>query len=117
MIIYEEDHLLDALYVKFADLFRGTREDIKKRQSIYLPLIQAAKAGTKSSPVIDVGCGRGEWIELLKENQLIACGVDHNAVIIKECLERKLTYRSRYYSPSAKIKTQFCRGNYLFSCN
>jgi len=89
-MISEEDHLLDALYVKFADLFRGTREDIKKRQAIYLPLIQAAKAGTKSSPVIDVGCGRGEWIELLKENQLSACGVDHNAVIIKECLERKL---------------------------
>jgi O-antigen chain-terminating methyltransferase len=89
-MISEEDHLLDALYVKFADLFRGTREDIKKRQAIYLPLIQAAKAGTKSSPVIDVGCGRGEWIELLKENQLIACGVDHNAVIIKECLEREL---------------------------
>ncbi len=89
-MISEEEHLLDALYVKFEDLFRGTREDIKKRQAIYLPLIQAAKAGTKSSPVIDVGCGRGEWIELLKENQLIACGVDHNAVIIKECLERKL---------------------------
>ncbi len=86
----EEDHLLDAMYVSFEDQFRGTREDIKERQKVYLPYIKRAKAGTKQASVLDIGCGRGEWLEILKEEEFIAKGVDYNRVMIEQCNERGL---------------------------
>ncbi|UCB47018.1 MAG: class I SAM-dependent methyltransferase, partial [Spirochaetota bacterium] len=82
-----EDHLPDAMYAAFEDQFRGRREDIKERQRIYLAYIKEVNAGTKEAPVLDLGCGRGEWLELLKENEFVAEGVDSNSVFIKMCSE------------------------------
>lgn len=83
----EEDHLLDAFYVGFEDCFRGTREDIKQRMKVYLPIIQEAKAGDERTPILDVGCGRGEWLELLDEIGLTAYGIDLNRVMVHQCQE------------------------------
>ncbi|MBD2004105.1 MULTISPECIES: class I SAM-dependent methyltransferase [Cyanophyceae] len=88
--ILEERHLLDAFYVAFEDNFRGSREDINNRLKVYLPLIEEAKIGTGSSPILDVGCGRGEWLELLRESGYIAKGIDINRVMIEECQSRGL---------------------------
>jgi len=84
----EELHLLDPLYVSFEDQFRGTREDIKDRLKVYLPLIQKANAGTDKRPILDVGCGRGEWLELLNEEGLQIRGLDINSVLVEQCRER-----------------------------
>ena len=81
----EADHSLDAFYVAFEDEFRGTREDIKERAEIYLPIIQEAKAGSEERPILDVGCGRGEWLELLKEHKYKAKGLDLNRIMIEQC--------------------------------
>ena len=81
---------LDAFYVSFEDRFRGPREEIKKRVEIYVPLIRKAQAGRPEAPVLDVGCGRGEWLELLKEQKLAASGVDINSAMLAQCRERKL---------------------------
>ena len=81
---------LDAFYVSFEDRFRGPREEIKKRVEIYVPLIRKAHAGRPEAPVLDVGCGRGEWLELLKEQKLEASGVDINSAMLAQCRERKL---------------------------
>ena len=86
-ILKEEDHLLDSLYGTFEDQFRGTRGEIKKRQRIYLPYIEQAQAGTEEAPVLDAGCGRGEWLELLRENGYVAKGVDINRVLVQNCHE------------------------------
>lgn len=83
----EEDHQLDAFYVSFEDRFRGTREDIKQRVVIYLPIVKEAKVGTKDAPILDIGCGRGEWLELLQENDLVARGIDLNRVMVSRCQE------------------------------
>jgi 2-polyprenyl-3-methyl-5-hydroxy-6-metoxy-1,4-benzoquinol methylase len=83
-------HALEALYVSFEDQFRGTREDIKSRLRVYLPLIKEAKLGADQLPILDVGCGRGEWLELLKEEDLLAQGVDLNRVLVEECHRRGL---------------------------
>ncbi|NSW92677.1 MAG: class I SAM-dependent methyltransferase, partial [Firmicutes bacterium] len=61
------------------------RDDIKERQRIYLPYIREAKAGTEERFVLDLGCGRGEWLELLKEEGFIARGVDINAAMVSLC--------------------------------
>jgi SAM-dependent methyltransferase len=81
----EVHHVLDALYVSFEDQFRGTREDIKERLRLYLPILQEAKLGSETRPILDVGCGRGEWLELLQENGMWGQGVDRNRVLVEKC--------------------------------
>ena len=86
----EETHALDALYVSFEDQFRGSREDIKERLRVYLPILKQAQLGTDEMPVLDVGCGRGEWLELLKEHNFRAQGVDINRILVGECQRQGL---------------------------
>ena len=83
-------HQLDAFYVNFADRFRGSREDIKERLKEYLPIIRDNNLGTLETPVLDLGCGRGEWLEILKEENLSVQGVDLNQLLIESCRENEL---------------------------
>ncbi len=89
-IVAEDTHRLDAMYASFEDRFRGTRADIKQRATIYLPFVLAAKAGTGSSPIVDLGCGRGEWLEVLRDEGLLGRGVDTNRVFLHSCREMSL---------------------------
>jgi SAM-dependent methyltransferase len=89
-LVAEEDHLLDAMYASFEDMFRGTREDIKNRARIYLPHIRAAKVDLAGAPVIDLGCGRGEWLELLRDENISSRGVDINRVFLDACRAMEL---------------------------
>ncbi len=86
--VNEDQHRLDALYISFEDQFRGTREDIKERLKVYLPLLKEKTIGTEQMPVLDVGCGRGEWLELLQEEGLLGQGVDINRVLVEQCRQR-----------------------------
>ena len=83
--VNEDKYALDAFYVAFEDQFRGSREDILERLKVYLPLIEEAKVGTQDTPILDIGCGRGEWIELLQNNGYTARGLDINKVMIEQC--------------------------------
>jgi 2-polyprenyl-3-methyl-5-hydroxy-6-metoxy-1,4-benzoquinol methylase len=86
----EDRHNLDAFYVALEDEFRGSREDIKDRLSDYLPNLAEAGMGSQAMPILDVGCGRGEWLELLRERDWQASGVDLNRVLVAMCQERGL---------------------------
>jgi len=88
--IKEIDQSLDSFYVFLEENFRGEKEDIKKRFKVYLPVIKEAKVGSSKSIILDIGCGRGEWLELLKENGFYAKGLDLNEVMVRICKERKL---------------------------
>ncbi|MBI1806074.1 MAG: methyltransferase domain-containing protein [Ignavibacteria bacterium] len=81
----ELEGMLDDLYVAFEDQFRGTRADIKNRSRIYLPVIQKASEATAGAPIVDIGCGRGEWLELLRESSYVSYGVDTNATMVAQC--------------------------------
>jgi SAM-dependent methyltransferase/uncharacterized protein YoxC len=83
-------HSHDAFYLSFENRFRGPRSEIKHRVRFYLPFIEKVEAGTKSRPILDLGCGRGEWLEVLRAEKRIAMGVDFNDVMIEQCQERKL---------------------------
>jgi len=89
-MVKEEDHLFDAMYAGFEDRFRGTREDIKERVKVYLPYVQEVLKTTDNASVLDVGCGRGEWLELLKEKDIVAKGLDLNRVMVAQCRESGL---------------------------
>ena len=86
----EADRDLDALYVAFENVFRGTRQDIKQRLEFYLPYLHQARPGGADKTVLDLGCGRGEWLELLGEHGFTAAGVDLNACMVEECRQRGL---------------------------
>src|SRR6266581_3124902 len=85
-----DKHEFDALYVAFENQFRGSREVIKKRVRVYLDDVCGAGAVTADSPILDLGCGRGEWLELVNENGLAGEGVDSNAIMVSACQERGL---------------------------
>jgi SAM-dependent methyltransferase len=78
---------LDGFYVEFEDNFRGTSTDIKARLEVYLPYLQQF-SGDQSATVIDIGCGRGEWLGLLKQNQINAIGIDMNTAMVETCRDR-----------------------------
>ncbi len=88
--VIRDDHALDDFYVSFEDRFRGSPEDIKERVSVYLPIVREAGAGATDAPILDVGCGRGEWLELLKESGLVARGLDLNGILVEQCRGRGL---------------------------
>lgn len=86
----EDKHVLDAFYLSLEDRFRGTRDEIMERQRSYLPFLLDQKIGSKQMPILDIGCGRGEWLELLAESGLEARGVDLNRHFVAACKERGL---------------------------
>lgn len=77
----EQKNMLDLMYIAFEDKFRGSKNEIKERLKIYLPYIKDIK---NDSYVLDVGCGRGEWLELLRENNIKAKGLDLNTPMIEQ---------------------------------
>jgi O-antigen chain-terminating methyltransferase len=86
----EEQHLLDGYYSSFEEQFRGSREQILDSLKVYLPLLEKAKVGTPECPILDIGCGRGEWLELLRESGYTARGLDLNQAMIDSCRARGL---------------------------
>jgi 2-polyprenyl-3-methyl-5-hydroxy-6-metoxy-1,4-benzoquinol methylase len=86
----EEDHKLDAFYASFDEQFRGSRDDIKQRLQVYLPIIKQQGIGTELMPLLDVGCGRGEWLESLRAEHFHARGVDSNRILVAWCRDRGL---------------------------
>ncbi|MBO1076884.1 methyltransferase domain-containing protein [Roseomonas marmotae] len=76
---------LDAFFLEFEDRFRGTREDIKQRLQAHLDIVRLTDAGAPSRPVLDLGCGRGEWLEVLRDEGRQARGIDLNAVNVGLC--------------------------------
>nr|WP_237474243.1 methyltransferase domain-containing protein [Xanthomonas sp. LMG 8992] len=79
---------LDALYSLFEDRFRGPESLIQARARPYLQFVRECGAGTPEAPVIDVGCGRGEWLALLRDEGLHARGVDLNSRFVSDAAAR-----------------------------
>lgn len=81
---------LDELYASFEDQFRGTPEEVKARLEPYCKVVDDVGAGTARAPILDLGCGRGEWLEVLRSRDLVAIGVDLNRVFVADCQKRGL---------------------------
>ena len=72
-------------YVGFEDRFRGSQGDIRERLTDYLPVFAGA------SHVLDIGCGRGELLDLFRDAGIGARGIDPNPSMVQECRDRGLT--------------------------
>ena len=73
-----------AKYVGFEDRFRGAAVEIRARCAYYARHFDAA------SDVLDVGCGRGEFLDVLRGRAITATGVDINPEMVAQCRARGL---------------------------
>lgn len=74
----------DSVYVAFENRFRGSPEDVAERLEDYVALFRG------QGPVVDLGCGRGEFLALLKQAGVEARGVEMNSQMVEECRGRGL---------------------------
>jgi O-antigen chain-terminating methyltransferase len=84
-----------GLYKAFEDLHRGSRELIQSRLGVYLPFVEVIKSiypssaasstATQALEALDLGCGRGEWLELLKKHGVNAEGIDLDDDMLSAC--------------------------------
>jgi SAM-dependent methyltransferase len=87
--------VIDAYYLAFEDANRGSREEILQKLSIYDSWVGervAAREGLKHD-VVDVGCGRGEWLSFVRDRGKSAIGVDANRVMTDSCMKDGLNAR------------------------
>ena len=87
----ELDRLLGEHYGDFETAFRGSRDSVRERQKAYLEDVLALKG--LRAPVLDLGCGRGEWLELLSDHEIPAYGIDTNERFTGENRDRGLDVR------------------------
>ena len=80
-----DSNALSSSYVGFEDQFRGSAEDVRARLLEYVPLFAGA------SDVLDVGCGRGEFLRLLAEHGVRARGIDLNEAMVDVCRDQGLS--------------------------
>ncbi len=76
--------LEDWRYAAFENRYRGDQENIREQQRGFLPYFGG------EGKVLDLGCGRGEFLELLKSNGIEASGVDINEQMVDICLAKGL---------------------------
>jgi SAM-dependent methyltransferase len=79
----ERESLLDHHYYRFELLYRS-EEQTRELQRMYLPYFQGHEN------VLDLGCGKGEFLELLREEGIEAYGVDLNEQMVRACQEKDL---------------------------
>jgi len=72
-------------YAAFETLFRGSREEIAARLAVHIDAATATARDCGDRPLIDIGCGRGEWLELASGRGLHAIGIDVNPDMVAAC--------------------------------
>jgi O-antigen chain-terminating methyltransferase len=56
--------MTDPFYARFEARFRGGQEEISRRQALWLPVLESLQGAVNSRVLLDLGCGRGEWLAL-----------------------------------------------------
>jgi SAM-dependent methyltransferase len=80
--------LPESVYALFEERFRGSAEDVARKQKFYLPFLRGLPG-----PVFDAGCGRGEFLRLLGEEGIAARGVEASGVAAQTCRAAGLEVR------------------------
>ena len=78
-----------AVYALFEERFRGSPEEIAQGQKFYLQFVRDLPG-----PVLDAGCGRGEFLGLLKSAGIPASGIESNALSVETCRKAGLEVES-----------------------
>lgn len=104
----------DSFYRDFEDQFRGSRELITSRLLQYEPLIMPFLELEKKPIALDLGCGRGEWLQITDSHGFHSVGVDKNASMFERASssvelvsEDVLTYLKKLNAESISVITAF----------
>jgi len=76
----------DSFYLAFENRFRGDAETIRARLAYYLPIIDGIAPLVERLPLVDIGCGRGEWLKMLPDATK-RVGIDLNSMNVQACHE------------------------------
>ena len=82
--------LFPSWYLALEASLRGDMSDIEARLERYLPYLDCAQVGQPGWPVLDLGCGRGEWLTVLGKRGLLARGGDTNPAMLDEARRQGL---------------------------
>ena len=82
--------MLPNFYLDFENKFRGDREIVLHSLSIYDPLIDLIVENNPSPKLIDIGCGRGEWLQKYNHRFDDISGIESNKDMVKICREHNL---------------------------
>lgn len=85
----------EGFYRAFEERLRGSRELIKSRLRVYLPFVEPLIGLHADAQAVDLGCGRGEWLELLKEAGFSGQGVDLDEGMLAACRDLGLKVQTR----------------------
>lgn len=66
-------------YGRFAERFRGTEEYVRRNVEFYKPFFAHCEN------VLDIGCGRGEFLTLMREQGIAASGIDLSEESVAQC--------------------------------
>lgn len=84
----------DTFYKAFEDRYRGSRAIIAERLRAYLPFLAPLAALYAPARALDIGCGRGEWLEVAGAAGFEAFGVDIDDSMLAACRERDLAVQT-----------------------
>jgi O-antigen chain-terminating methyltransferase len=80
-----QEYPLDIDWMRFAEQFRGSEDRIREQQRSYV-----ARFAGAPGQILDLGCGRGEFLDAAKAAGLPARGVDQNRESIALCRSKGL---------------------------
>lgn len=80
-----------SFYHEFEANFRGSRQEIMARLEVYIAFLKPLIGGDERPQLIDVGCGRGEWLEITGAIGMDAHGVDLDEGMLQDCWDRGLS--------------------------
>lgn len=81
---------IDDYYLAFENAMRGSHAEITQKLTPYLPQLITVAPEVLALPMLDLGCGRGEWLELLCAQGFDAMGLDLNPAMVQHCQSRGL---------------------------
>jgi len=75
---------LDSLYQRLEEHFRPGNTSLRDRFLAYLPDVESLRGG--SFPLLDIGTGRGDFLQILTEAGIPCIGVDLNPFAVQAAL-------------------------------
>ncbi|MGK4343686.1 class I SAM-dependent methyltransferase [Ectopseudomonas oleovorans] len=83
----------DGFYRAFEERYYASRSKIKELRKQYLPFVTPITALYPATATFDIGCGRGEWLELMLELGMQPLGVDLDEGMLEGCRDHGLPAR------------------------
>lgn len=83
--LVDQEPVPDFSYLMLENRYRGSEQEIRTAMESYVEIFRGAQA-----PILEIGPGRGELLELLRERGIAARGVDYDRAMVEQCHSKGL---------------------------